>query len=145
MTLHNRVAVITGATGGLGQVAARALTGEGAKLALVSSNAQKLERLSAELGLPAGQGLTHAADLTGATSAAETAAAVDGAFGRVDIVLHLVGGWTGGRSLAESDPDDLDGMLRQHVWTTLYLARAFAPRLVSNGWGRIITISSHPR
>lgn len=142
MTLTDRVAVITGATGGLGQVAARALAAGGARLALLSTNPLKLDSLAASLNLPTDQYLTHAADLTRPEAVEAAAAAVKQAFGRVDILLHLVGGWTGGQPLAAADPADLEDMLQQHVWTTFYLARAFAPLLAANGWGRIITVSS---
>ena len=61
MTLADRVAVITGATGGLGRVAARRLAEEGARLALISSDAGKLDALATELNLPAERRLTFAA------------------------------------------------------------------------------------
>ena len=140
--LQDRVVLITGATGGLGQVAAREMAAQGARLALVSTNALKLQSQADALNLEAGRVMTHAADLTGADAAAQAVAAVRQAFGRVDVLLHLVGGWTGGRSLTEGDPADLDEMIQQHVWTTLYLAQAVVPLMLSNGWGRIITVSS---
>lgn len=142
MAMTDRVILITGATGGLGQVATRAFVAQGAKLALVSTNAVKLEALAGSLNLPAEGCLTYAADLTGADGANAAAAAVKSAYGRLDVVLHLVGGWTGGKTLVESDPADMESMLQQHVWSTLYLARACAPLLVANGWGRMITVSS---
>ena len=140
--LQDRVVLITGATGGLGQVAAREMAAQGARLALVSTNALKLQSQADALNLEADRVMTHAADLTGADAAAQAVAAVRQAFGRVDVLLHLVGGWTGGRSLTEGDPADLDEMIQQHVWTTLYLAQAVVPLMLSNGWGRIITVSS---
>lgn len=140
--LQDRVILITGATGGLGRVAAREMAAQGARLALVSTNALKLQSLAASLNLEQGRVITYAGDLTQSEVVTQAAAAVQQAFGRVDVLLHLVGGWTGGRSVAEGDPDDLEDMIRQHVWTTLYLAQAFVPLLISNGWGRIITVSS---
>lgn len=140
--LQDRVVMITGATGGLGQVAAREMAAQGARLALVSTNALKLHSLASSLHLEDGRVITHAADLTAADAAASAAAAVQAAFDRVDVLLHLVGGWTGGRTLTEGDPADLDEMIQQHVWTTLHLAQAVVPLMLSNGWGRIITVSS---
>ncbi|MFZ1474193.1 MAG: SDR family NAD(P)-dependent oxidoreductase [Anaerolineae bacterium] len=64
MNLENRVAVITGATGGLGRVVARRLAEEGARLALVSSDSGRLEALGSELSLPEERWLARAADLT---------------------------------------------------------------------------------
>lgn len=142
MTLTNRVAVITGATGGLGRVAARRLAEAGASLALISTDGARLATLANELGLPAERRLTYAADLTDPASAPAAAAAVQAKFGRVDILLHLVGGWAGGKTVVELPAATLDSMLRQHLWSTFHVAQAFVPHLVANGWGRIVVVSS---
>ena len=142
MALEGRVAVITGATGGLGRVVAAQLAGQGLRLALVSTNQQKLEKLKAELGRADSNVLIHSADLSDAQSTLMTASVVMQAFGQVDILVHLVGGWVGGARLENAQPTDLDAMLRQHVWTTFHLVQAFAPHLRANGWGRIIAVSS---
>jgi len=63
-------------------------------------------------------------------------------FGRADILLHLVGGWTGGKTLLEAGADQLTFMLNQHIWTSFNVIQAFVPLLVKNGWGRIVMISS---
>ena len=64
MIEKDRVAAITGATGNLGSVVARSLAGQGARLALFSTNPQRLERLASELSLPAGRLLTAPFDFT---------------------------------------------------------------------------------
>jgi NAD(P)-dependent dehydrogenase (short-subunit alcohol dehydrogenase family) len=56
-------------------------------------------------------------------------------------LIHLVGGWTGGKTLAEANADDLTFMLNQHVWTTFHLFQAYSPKLIASGWGRVIAIS----
>jgi NAD(P)-dependent dehydrogenase (short-subunit alcohol dehydrogenase family) len=142
MSLENRVAVITGATGGLGQVAARRLAAAGANLALISSSEEKLATLTHDLSLPAERYLTHPADLTDPRGAPAAAAAVQAKFGRADILLHLVGGWAGGKTVAQLPAEELAAMLRQHLWSTLYVAQAFVPLLVANNWGRIVVVSS---
>ena len=142
MSLENRVAVITGATGNLGRVVAKYFAEQGARLALFGTNSEKLEALARELNVPAEQVLTHIVDLrnTDATNAA--ANAVIAKFGRTDILLNLVGGWTGGKSVSEVAANDVDDMLHQHLWTTFHLAQAFVPHLAANQWGRIIVVSS---
>ncbi|MCI0475415.1 MAG: SDR family oxidoreductase, partial [Anaerolineales bacterium] len=77
---------------------------------------------------------------TEATKAA--ANAVIAKFGRVDILLNLVGGWTGGKPVVEFDASAVNEMLEQHLWTTFHLAQAFVPHLIANRWGRIIVVSS---
>ncbi|OGO28357.1 MAG: hypothetical protein A2W33_10485, partial [Chloroflexi bacterium RBG_16_52_11] len=63
-------------------------------------------------------------------------------FGRVDLLLHLVGGWTGGKSLVDVEDNQMDEMLQLHVWTTFRLVKAFVPHFLANRWGRIVVISS---
>jgi len=140
--MNNRVTVITGATGGLGQVAARAFAEQGASLALISTSQEKLDTLLDDLNLPADKVLTRAVDLLDADAVQETAEAVFARFGQVDILIHLIGGWVGGKTIAETDAEDFKFMLDQHAWSTFYLLRAFSPKLAANGWGRVIAVSS---
>ena len=142
MIEKDRVAVITGATGALGSVVAQALAEQGVRLALISTNEEHLRSLADRLSMPGERLLMGAFDLTtpeGAQGAADKAMEK---FGRVDILLHLVGGWTGGKSLGDVDPGEVQNMLDQHLWSTFHLARAFVPLLAANGWGRIIAVSS---
>ncbi|HEY7031541.1 MAG TPA: SDR family NAD(P)-dependent oxidoreductase [Thermomicrobiales bacterium] len=142
MGIDGRVVVITGATGGLGRVVARSFAERGARLALVSGDQAKLDAQAQELGLPAERVLVHAADLRDPAAVSGAARAVTEQFGGADVLLHLVGGWVGGKPIAETDPSDLASMLDQHVWTTFHLLRAFVPILVARGWGRIVVVSA---
>ena len=63
--------------------------------------------------------------------------------GRVDIVLHLVGGWTGGTAVVDLDPAEIRTMLDQHLWTTLNIVQA-VPAMVAASWGRIAAVGSRP-
>jgi NAD(P)-dependent dehydrogenase (short-subunit alcohol dehydrogenase family) len=134
--------VVTGATGTLGRAAARAFAERGASLALISSDQAKLDALARELHLPAGRGIVYAANLRDAGKAQSAARAVQERLGGADTLLHLVGGWVGGKTLAETDPHDLASMLDQHVWTTFNVIQAFIPLLVASGRGRFIVVSS---
>ena len=63
-------------------------------------------------------------------------------FGRADILLNLIGGYVGGKNVVDVTEEEVSDMFRQHVWTTLCLAKAFVPHLVANGWGRVVVVSS---
>ena len=142
MAIEDRVAIITGATGGLGRVVTRRLAEHGARLALFGRDAERLAQLASELHLSEDRYLIKALDLTDPVAAQAAADAVLERFGRAEILLHLVGGWTGGKPVVEVGANEVSDMLQQHLWTTLYVAQAFVPHLVANQWGRIIVISS---
>jgi NAD(P)-dependent dehydrogenase (short-subunit alcohol dehydrogenase family) len=142
MSLENRIAVITGATGGLGQVVAHRLAESGVPLALVSTNAEKLAALEGELNLPPDRCLSITVDLSQPEAAQSILDAVIAKFGRADMLLHFVGGWMGGAPVAQVSAEDVAMMLKQHLWTTFYLAQVFGPHLAANGWGRIVVVSS---
>lgn len=140
--MKKRVVVIAGATGKLGQIAAHAFAKRGASLALLSTNQDKLVSLVRDLNLPPDRILTQVVNLLYANAVREAAEAVSDKFGRVDVLIHLIGGWVGGKTIAEADVDDFKFMLDQHAWTTIHLLKAFSPKLVANGWGRVIAVSS---
>lgn len=138
---NGRVIAITGATGALGNLAARTFAERGASLALLDHNQDKLDTLVSLLNLPDERLFSLATDLRDEDLVRSAAQAIFDKFGRVDGLFHLVGGWTGGKTIPETSADDLNFMLSQHVWTTFHLFRAFGPRLQANGWGRVIVIS----
>jgi NAD(P)-dependent dehydrogenase (short-subunit alcohol dehydrogenase family) len=142
MTLENRVAVITGATGGLGSVVTRQLASEGACLALLDRHSDRLNNLAGSMELPESRLLKITLDMQNSPQVNDAAMLIAKKFGKVDIVLHLVGGWTGGKTLLEVSPEDMALMLNQHLWTSYHVIQAFVPYLVKNGWGRILMISS---
>src|SRR5262245_37852266 len=122
MELKDRVVVITGATGGVGRVAAAAFAGLGARLALVGSDQGRLDRLLGDIlkvpGADPGRILAQPADLRDPAASRAAAQAVQQRFGQINVLLHLVGGWLGGKAIVDSDSADLASMLEQHVWTT---------------------------
>jgi NAD(P)-dependent dehydrogenase (short-subunit alcohol dehydrogenase family) len=138
----DRVVLITGATGGLGRVAAAQFVADGARVGLVGTDRARLDALAKELGFGAGSWAAATADLRDAGEAGRAVAEIATRFGRIDVVLHLVGGWSGGTTVAELDPAEMRDMLDQHLWTTLHVARAAVPGMVERGWGRFIAISS---
>jgi NAD(P)-dependent dehydrogenase (short-subunit alcohol dehydrogenase family) len=142
MQLENRVAIISGATGGLGRVVTKAFAEQGAHLALIGQNLEKIKALAVEIGLSDKEILPISIDVSNSTSAQETANQVMSKFRRIDIYLHLIGGWIGGKPVAEVDEEDLKSMLTQHLWSTFFLTKAIIPHLLHNGWGRIVVISS---
>ncbi|MFV2063394.1 MAG: SDR family NAD(P)-dependent oxidoreductase [Chloroflexota bacterium] len=136
------VALITGASGGLGRVLAPDLAASGYDLALFGSNLVRLEALASDIGLADDRHGVFEVDLRDAQATSGAIDAVYQRFGRVDALAHLVGGWTGGTTIAESDDEPYIAMIDQHLWTPLNVIRALSPRMVEAGSGRIVAVSS---
>ncbi len=142
MALKDHVVVITGATGGLGRVVSRRFAEAGCRLSLVGTNREKLTELERNLNLPDSRMISCTADLTLPGEVEKVRDTVMGKFDRIDILLHFVGGWTGGKPLTQVTREDISTMLDQHLWTTFNLIQAFIPDMAKNNWGRIIIVSS---
>lgn len=139
---NQKTVLITGASGAAGQAAAKRFAGEGYALALSGRDQDKLHSLADAIEIAAERLLI----LTGDVSTLEGAnAAVQGTivrFGRLDVLVNLVGGWTGGKSVVETPLADIESMLSQHFYSTLFLSRAVLPGMLARGWGRIIVVTS---
>jgi NAD(P)-dependent dehydrogenase (short-subunit alcohol dehydrogenase family) len=142
MSLEDRVVVIPGATGSLGKVVSSFFSNQGARLALIGRDAQTLDQLANDLNTPDDHILVHAANLVEPGEANNAANVVIERFGKVEIIINLIGGWTGGKTIEQDIVDEISQMLEQHLWSTYHLARAFVPHLKANGWGRFIVVSS---
>lgn len=139
--MQDKVIVITGATGALGKLTAKTFAETGASLALLDNDPEKLDALVRKLNLPEDKLFSSIVDLRDGEAVRDSAEAVADKFGRVHALIHLVGGWVGGKTISETPIEDFENMLAQHVWTTFHLFQAFSPKLAQSGWGRVITIS----
>lgn len=142
MAVNDRVVLVTGASGVLGRVVVAAFAGAGARLGLVGTDRGRLEEVASGAGLATGRWTPAVADLRDGAETARAVAEVGASLGPVEVVLHLVGGWSGGTRIADLDAAEVHGMLDQHLWTTLNVARAATPGMAERGWGRFIAIST---
>lgn len=140
MSVENKVTIISGASGGLGSVVSRKFYEAGASLVLVGSRPAGVEALAGELG--GERALPLGVDLVEPSGAEQVVAATLERFGRVDILLNLAGGFTGGVPVSESDPQDLQRMLDINLWTTYNLCRAAVKPMLNQQWGRIVNTGS---
>jgi NAD(P)-dependent dehydrogenase (short-subunit alcohol dehydrogenase family) len=139
--MQEKVILISGPTGALGSLAAMTFAEMGASLALLDHDQEKLDSLVKELNLPEDRLFASVVDLREGEAVRDSAEAVSNKFGEVHGLFHLVGGWTGGKTIADTPVEDLEDMVGQHVWTTFHLFQAFSPKLAASKWGRVITIS----
>jgi len=144
MPIADRVVLVSGATGILGRVVVGRFAAAGPRLGLVGMHLDRLAGVAADLGLAADRWAAGVGDLRDPASARAAVQSVVDRFGRVDVVLHLVGGWTGGTAVVDLDPAELTGMLDQHLWTTLNVVQAAVPGMIAAGWGRVAAVGSRP-
>ncbi len=139
MGLHGRVALVTGAAGGLGRVFSGALAAEGVDvIGLDIASTEETERALAD---GPGRFLGVRADIT---DAAATSAAIDtavDAFGALHIVVNNAGIFPP-IPFEETSPDDMRRILRINVEGPFFVTQAALPHLRAAGWGRIVNIAS---
>jgi 3-oxoacyl-[acyl-carrier protein] reductase len=138
----SKTVVITGTAGALGSETAQAFAARGHSLVLLGHDQDKLDDLTRDLNLPDDRLFTSVIDLRDGSALHATAQAVAAKFGGVHALIHLVGGWVGGKTLVEASVEDLDFMIGQHIWTTFHLFQSFGPHLVKTGWGRVMIVSA---
>jgi len=132
--------LITGASRGLGYVAAQAFAKEGAKLLLVARDARRLNDLHALLHNP-DQHYHMSMDLTDECMAESLVECAREMFGGIDIILHCMGGGFGHR-----DPllswEQFETLHRSNIGVAAELNRLLIPGMIERGWGRVIHVGS---
>ncbi|HEX3041265.1 MAG TPA: SDR family oxidoreductase [Solirubrobacterales bacterium] len=140
--LENRVIAIAGVGGGLGPLVAERLAGAGATVAGTDRDQGTLDSLAADLGLPSERWDGRAVDLLDEDAARAWCAALVERFGRVDGLVHLVGGWRGGQPLHEAPLADWELLHDLLVRTVQHTTRAFHDQLAASAHGRFVLVSS---
>ena len=139
--LEHKVIAVAGAAGGLGPTVCRRLADAGATVATTDIDQEKLDSLAAELQIPDERWDARASDLLSAEGASRWAGAVAERFGKVDGLVHLVGGWKGGEPLATASLDDYEWLHDLLVRTVQHASRAFHDSIAHEG-GRFVLVSS---
>jgi NAD(P)-dependent dehydrogenase (short-subunit alcohol dehydrogenase family) len=140
--LDGRVIAIAGAGGGLGPVVAKRLADAGATLALADRSQEVADGVAQDLGLPEERVDSRGVDLLQEEAANDWAAAVEKRFGRVDGLLHLVGGYRGGDPIQSFDLSDYEFLHALLVRTLQLTTRAFHAALTAGSRGRFVFVSA---
>jgi NAD(P)-dependent dehydrogenase (short-subunit alcohol dehydrogenase family) len=111
-------------------------------VALVGSRRAALEELGAGLGVTKDRWMSVEADLRDRAAATSVVASVFDRFGRADALVHVVGGYEGGKPVVDVGDAEVVAMVGQHLWTTLNMVRAAVPPMTAAGWGRVVAVSS---
>ncbi|MDQ1123389.1 SDR family oxidoreductase [Microbacterium trichothecenolyticum] len=135
--VRGRRVLLAGGTSTAGRTCARALVDAGARVIVVGTDAARLSAIAAEVPGVA----TERCDLTDADAVDALHGRVLAAHGRVDGILHLVGGWRGGGGLAGQGDDDFAFLLRS-LTALRHVSRTFDADLRASDAGRLAIVSS---
>jgi NAD(P)-dependent dehydrogenase (short-subunit alcohol dehydrogenase family) len=133
--MNGQVALITGANGGLGSHVTRAFLDAGQTVAGTSRNIEP-----SDFAHPAFTAIV--ADIATARGAGQLVEQVMARLGKLDVLVHTVGGFAGGQSVVDTDDSTMRQMLDVNFHSLFYLLRAAIPVLRASGDGRVIAIGS---
>jgi NAD(P)-dependent dehydrogenase (short-subunit alcohol dehydrogenase family) len=140
-SLEERVIAIAGVGGGLGPVVAARLGAAGAIVAGANRGQEEVDKLGEELGL--GERWDgRAVDLTDEDAVARWRDGLVERFGRIDGLVHLVGGWRGGQPLHDEPLADWDLLHKLLIRTVQLTTRAFHDQLEASEHGRFVLVSA---
>lgn len=131
------LAVVTGASSGIGAATARALAADGFHVVLAARRVDRLEELAAETG-----GTAVACDVTDRAQLARLAEVVDALDGPLRVLVNNAGGAVGGDPVETADPDDWRWMFEVNVLGILQVTQALLPALRAGGDGLLVTVGS---
>jgi len=139
--LAGKVALITGASAGIGRAAALALAEEGANMVLTARRGERLKELEAAVEKAGGKAVSVVGDASKEETAQECVAAATKAFGKLDILINNVG--IGNyKNLVDTSAADYDEMVDSNVRSTFLFTRHAAPLMIKQHSGTILMISS---
>ena len=133
--MTGKIALVTGANGGLGVHVTQALLAAGAAVVGLSPRIQQSDFSHPNF-------IALAAAIASLESAKRAVDTVIARYGRIDVLAHLVGGFAGGQSVAETDDATFQRMLELNVYSAFHILRAVIPAMRKAGGGRIVAIGS---
>jgi short-subunit dehydrogenase len=140
-SLAGEVAVVTGASSGIGAATARELAQRGASVVLAARRADLLEGQAEAVRAAGGEALAVPTDVADRAQLARLVERATATFGRVDILVNNAGaGWS--RPLASTSQDELIGMLEVNLLGAMLLTRALLPGMLERGHGAIVSVGS---
>jgi short-subunit dehydrogenase len=136
-----RTALITGASSGIGEAAARALAREGYALALIARRKDRLDLLVKEIEEQGGRALAIAADLADDEATERAAREAIGFLGHIDLLVNNAG-YSPGAAIEQFSRQDLRHIFDVNLLSALQLIGAVTPHMRARGGGRIINVGS---
>jgi short-subunit dehydrogenase len=139
-SLVGAVALVTGASAGIGAATGRELARRGARLALAARRAEELEVVAASIRDAGGEAHTFPVDMAVPEHIERLAAAVTDTFGRVDVLVNNAG--IGAGPLTASSGDEIARIVEVNLLGPMLLTRALLPGMLERRHGRVISVAS---
>ena len=139
--LKNRVAIVTGAGGGIGRAICQRFIDEGINIIAVDVNAGSLKELATNLGVDALRLLSVAVDITDYERVQQAIGRVVAKFGRLDILVNNAG-WDIAKPFLQTEPDLWDKIIAVNLRGPLNLHKAALPHLIAAGGGKVVNVAS---
>ena len=139
--LAGKTAVITGASRGLGKAMALALAAEGARIALVARDRERLDAVAAEIGAANGQATVVPADVTSEDQVRRIEREIAAQFGKVDILINNAG-VIARKPIAEFTLEEWRRVMDTSVTAAFLMCRSLVPHMRGRGYGRILNMTS---
>lgn len=140
--MAERVAVITGGTGGLGTALVRRLLSHDVRLAITYILPDEAAAFEEKFDLDEDRLILRRVDATNPEAVNSFIKEVADTWGAIHQLCSMVGGWAGGRDVEETDDVRFERILDLNLRSSFYAVRAAVPHLRSAGWGRILLIGS---
>ena len=134
----DRVAVVTGASSGIGAASAIGLAAAGYRVVLTARRADRLADVAAQIADSGGSAVVHELDVTDRPAVDAFAQSLD----RCDVLLANAGGAMGADTIADSSPADWQAMYDVNVLGVLHVTQALLPKLIGSGAGTIVLMGS---
>ena len=141
MRLENRVAIITGAAGGIGEAIALLFAKEGARIVVIDLNREGVVQTAEVINQNGGTAISMDIDVTDVSSCQALVEKTISEFGQLDIIANAAGVGSFGH-FNDVDPEEFDRVMRINVNGSFYCAQAAARVMSQRGYGRIINIAS---
>src|SRR5579859_4585707 len=140
-SLEGRIALVTGASQGIGRACAMRLAKDGASVALAARNVEKLQQVESEIVANGGQAASFAMDVAQEEQIRSATKAAIERFGKIDILVNNAG-ITRDQLMMRMKRADWDAVLQTNLTSAYLCIQAVIPSMLKQRWGRIINITS---
>lgn len=140
--MKNKVALITGASVGIGRAVALQMAKEGFDLVLLDINKEKLSHLEEELKEYTAEVVSCVCDVSDENAVKEIVEKANEKFGKIDVLVNNAAVWRIWEPFSETSTETWEKYLSINVMGVVYCTKAVLPKMIENGYGRIVNVAS---